>query len=376
MGEFFVQELEETIKKSGMCAKSAGDYERLLKTQQQFLEAGLKEAQETVCFYFNIENQKAFSQLRGEKKLNKLRTLLEIQPLLKLFKEYNFSLNPANLYYDRNYRVFVKNRDLYERGIEGSEEEFLKQFKALTGYVMQQKYSFEDYYLGGRDLYKKNSFLKKMDSMETIEDMGTLLLEEYDITEDITLNCRVEVNKTWYQMNRWCLAAAIALITAAGIFIVYMTAVQLPRKNALLLAANSYLDGNYVNVIDALKPVDMKYLDKYQKYILAVSYIKSESLTPEQKENILETITINGEEKQKDYWIYLGRLDTLEAENVAMQRSDNELLLYAYMTEKAILEKNTQISGEEKASRMADLEKKIEELAKQYETEETNKTGE
>lgn len=368
--------MEETIKKSSMCAKSADDYERLLKIRPQFLNVKMQEEKETVSFQFDIEERKSFLQLREEKKLNRLRALLEIASLQQLFTEYHFSLDPENLYYDRNYRAVIKNRDLYERGITGSEEEFLKQFKALTGYVMQKKYRFEDYYMGGQDLYKKNSFLKKLCNVETMEAMTAFLLEEYEVTEDIVLNHRVEVNKTWYQMNRWCLAAAIALIAAAGVFIVYMTTVELPRKNALLRASNSYLDGNYVNVIDALKSVDMKYLDKYQKYILAVSYIKSESLTPKQKENILETITVNGEEKLKDYWIYLGRLDTLEAENVAMQRSDNELLLYAYMTEKAILEKNTQISGEEKADRLAALEKKIEELAKQYETEENNKTGE
>lgn len=59
-----------------------------------------------------------------------------------------------------------------------------------------------------------------------------------------------------------------------------------------------------------------------------------------------------------------------------MQKSDDELLLYAYMTEKAILEKNTEISGEEKAARLSELEKKIEELSKQYETEDETKSGE
>ena len=56
-----------------------------------------------------------------------------------------------------------------------------------------------------------------------------------------------------------------------------------------------------------------------------------------------------------------------------MQCSDDELLLYAFMTEKAILEKNTEISGEEKASRQQVLEKKIEDLAKQYEVTEDGK---
>lgn len=367
MGVFFAQELEETVKKSSMCAKSAADYEKLTKRKPQFLNCQIREDKETISFFYDIQDRKLFSRLREEKKLNRLRALLEIKALQQLYLEYHFSLNPENIYYDRNDRVFVKSRDLYERGINGSEEEFLRQFKALTGHMLQKRYCFEDYTSGGMDLYKKNSFLKQMMGMETLEEVEALLLREYEVTEDITMNKRVEVNKSWYQMNRWCLLAAAVFIGAAGAFIIYMTLVQFPRKNAFLNAAYYYLDGNYVKVVDELKETQLKYLDPYQKYFLAVSYVKSESLTQEQKENILETIAINGEEKIKDYWIYLGRLDTLEAENVAMQRTDDELLLYAYMTEKAILEKNTEITGEEKANRLAELEKKIEELAKQYE---------
>lgn len=67
----------------------------------------------------------------------------------------------------------------------------------------------------------------------------------------------------------------------------------------MLNAAASYLSGNYVKVIDDLRDIDIKYLDQHQKYILAVSYVRSESLTSEQKENILLTITVDGEEKSR-----------------------------------------------------------------------------
>lgn len=367
MGEFFALELRELAKKSSLCAKSVDDLEKLKSIQLQFLNYEIKEDKETVCFYYDIENKNPFYELREEKRINQLRALLEIEKLEELFIEYKFSLNPENLYFDRNYRSYVKSRDFYEKGIEGDKQDFVAQYKALIGHVMQKKYSFLDYYAGGADLYKKNTFLRKLDEKNSIQEIVSFLLKEYERVKEITLHKRVEVNKSWYRLNKWCLVAAAGLIVVAAIYIAYVSLLLIPRKNALLNASNSYLNGKYVQVIDDLKSVDMKYLDKYQKYILAVSYVKSESLTPEQKENILETIIIDGEEKIKDYWIYLGRLNTAEAENLAMQCSDDELLLYAYMTEKAILEKNTEISGEEKNSRLEDLEKKIEELAKQYE---------
>lgn len=328
-------------------------------------------------FCHDVEGKQSVMKLREEKKTDRLKVLLEIRKLEGIFGEYCFELDPDNLYYDRNYRVFIKDEDWVKKGMPEEGEEFLVQYKALIGYAWQKKYSFEDYLKGGSDLYQKNAFLKVVAEAVSVEELYCLLEEEYRRLYDIAVNHRVEVNKAWYRLSSWCIAAVMILLTVAGGILIYLSFVLIPRKNSMMNAAEGYLDGNYVKVIDDLRDIDMKYLDQHQKYILAVSYVRSESLTPEQKENILLTITVDGEEKLKDYWIYLGRLNTLEAENVAMQRSDDELLLYAYMTEKAILEKNTEISGEEKAARLSELEKKIEELAKQYETEEDEtKSGE
>ncbi len=373
MGKYFEQEYSETIMKSCVFASGYFDFEKLKYRRPQFLDCQIEEEKEEIIFYYDITEKQSVLKIREEKKADRIKALLEVEKFRDIFHEYCFELKPENLYYDRNYRMFVKSRDLYDRGIAGEDKEFLVQYKSLVGYAMQKKYSFEDYLQGGSDLYQKNAFLKVIAGAESVEELCRLLEEEYRRLHDITTNRKVEVNKSWYRLSSWCMAAAMILIAAAGAFLLYLSLVLLPRKNAMMDAAASYLDGNYVKVIDDLRNVDMKYLDQHLKYILAVSYVRSESLTPEQKENILLTITVDGEEKIKDYWIYLGRLDTLEAENVAMQRSDDELLLYAYMTEKAILEKNTEISGEEKASRLSELEKKIEELAEQYEEDEDKK---
>lgn len=367
MGEFFTQEFSETIKKSGMCAKEEQDLRKLAKAESVFLQCQFIEEKEIIIFYYDIQDKNIYLKLRQEKKINKLRALLRIAELRPYFISYHFSLDPANLYYDRNFMPYIKGRDLYERGVEGDEQIFIKEYKALIAYVMQKRYSFTDYVAGGEDLYKKNGFLKVLAEKNTVEEIVDYLKEEYAIAEDISMNKKIEVNKTWYRMNSGCMLAAFLVIVAAVIGLSYLLFQLIPRKNALLAASSHYMEGSYVKVIDDLSGIDLKHLDKYQKYILAVSYVKGENLTPEQKENVLETLAIDGEEKVKEYWIYLGRLDTVEAQNIAMQRSDNEMLLYAYMTEKAILEKNTQITGEEKAEKLSDLENKIEELAKQYE---------
>ena len=104
---------------------------------------------------------KKLVELREEKRIDRIRTLIEILSLEEDFAKYWFNLNPENLMYDRNFRVVAVEKELYQNG-EREEDEFLTQYKAVIGYAMQKKYTYEDYYEGGRDLYHKNSFLHKI----------------------------------------------------------------------------------------------------------------------------------------------------------------------------------------------------------------------
>lgn len=370
MSELNTKDLVETLKKSEVNIKTETDFIEIESLSGQFLDCRMEQEKETITFIYDVEDKMPFTQLREERRIDRLRALLEVGKLQTVYQKYCFSLNPENLYYDRNFRIYVKKRELYEAGISGDPADMAKQYKALCAFVLQKKYSFDNYFLGGNDLYKKNTSLRELPFLEDNESIEEWLLNFYEKERETVFEKRVEVNKGWYRMNVWYIAVTLIIIAVTVGYIAYITGILMPRKNAMIQAQNSYMDGKYVQVIDDLETVDIKYMDKYLKYILAVSYVKGENLTPEQKENVLETITVDGEEKIKEYWIYLGRLNTVEAENIAMQRSDNELLLYAYMTEKAILEKNTVISGEEKAALLESLEKKIEELAKNYETEE------
>ena len=88
---------------------------------------------------------KKLVELREEKRIDRIRTLIEILSLEEDFAKYWFNLNPENLMYDRNFRVVVVEKELYQNG-ERDEDEFLTQYKAVIGYAMQKKYTYEDYY--------------------------------------------------------------------------------------------------------------------------------------------------------------------------------------------------------------------------------------
>ena len=111
-------------------------------------------------------------------------------------------------------------------------------------------------------------------------------------------------------------------------------------------------------------------MDIYQKYILANSYVRSENLTQQQKENIISNLSLKETPARLEYWIYLGRNDISEAIDIAMQQSDDEMLLYAYMKQKSMIETDSSLSGEEKTQDLEKIAQKMQPLMEKYDTEE------
>lgn len=149
-----------------------------------------------------------------------------------------------------------------------------------------------------------------------------------------------------------------------------------PYNQAVQTAMCSYIDKNYVAMIDSMKNIEPEQMNKYHKFILAQAYVNSENLSAEQKENILGSLIVNQNEKIFEYWIYIGRLNAVEAENIAMQLSDDELLLYAYLLDRDITQKDTTMDGEEKKKKISELDSKIEEYTEQLIEEATEETPE
>lgn len=135
-----------------------------------------------------------------------------------------------------------------------------------------------------------------------------------------------------------------------------------PYEQSVIKANRDYLKINYSGVIEDFKNTDIARMEISDKYILAYSYVQCENLTEEQKKNIVSALSLDTNEKILDYWIYLGQLEVSEAENIALQLSDDDLLLYAYLKEKNMLETDVDISGSEKEKRIGELDSKIDKL--------------
>ncbi len=361
-----LKQYEERIKKTALRANCSEELENQNGTASGLLPCQIVEEKEEFLFIYDIGERYALEKLHDEELLFKYLALIDIAGLQTLYENYEFSLSPENLYYDMNARVSVRSRDIYNDADRDRASEFVEKYKAVTGAILWEKYSYEDYIQGGLKLLKKKKLLSAVYDAETTEEIRERLLEEYLKTKQINRVKYRMVRRQSYALRTACAcifaACTVLLACAAGYGYFWV----LPEKEAVIGANQSYYDADYIRVIDVLQEQKAGTMDVHTKCILAISYVRSENLTARQKENILALISPTGNEKYIDYWIMLGRGKVGEAENLAMQMSDDELLLYAYMKEKKQVEADDTIDGAEKSDRLTTLQKQIDELAEQY----------
>lgn len=276
-----------------------------------------------------------------------------------------YTLNPEVLEFDERGNAYFNSTDEEAKSVQC---DFIAEYKALIGSMLQSKYRFVDYIEGGLSLLKKDKVLNEVYLAESVDEIRAILHKEHvDRIYDRKKN-KKDIRKSNYVL---LMVATIILFISTTLLSVYFIQdfyFKDKRTAAIVAAFEAYQSKDYIGVIDSLSFVDNSYMNSKEKCILAVSYIRSENLNDEQKENILNDLNILNIEKLYDYWIYLGRNKFADSQNIAMQLSDNELLLYSYMKEREFLLNNTNVDGQEKTDRISELENYIQGYKKEYDS--------
>lgn len=379
-------EKEETktqirIQKADMAAGTSYDYRRLEQENPQMLPCVIEEEKETLCMKFDTEGMMPFEQLKKEDKIKKMEILLQTAELEKLYMNFEFSLQPDNLYYDRLGKVKIRKRDIIPGDDGQRKQQFLNMYQALIGYIMEGSRPYGDYLSGGAGILRKKEEYVRLMEPETLEEENRLLAEMYE-------NARAREQKTTLRVDRKSHRAltvytVISVLLLAGLLAAcaYSYLWYIPRQEKMTAASDAFLQKDYITVIDSLRDFDLEEMERPQKYILATAYIQGQAVdtfSTSDKEAILSKITYQANETVLDYWICLGRLEVTEAEDLAMKMSDDQLLLYAYMQELDSLDKDNSLSGEQKNSRKQELMQQIQSIADNlgisYEEEESGQT--
>ncbi len=359
------QTLKVRIRRSDLRAKGIYDFKRLEEKHHLFLPCRIEEEKETVCMNFDLRGMQIVEELKKEEEAMKLAVLLHVAELEELYRKYEFSLDPGNLYYDLLGRVRVKTRDVVSTAQKGRMKNFLRQYQALIGYILEGSRPYEDYLYHGLEILKPEDEVTGLMEPETVQEEKQILSEYYGRILEKEKNMRKVEIRTYRRLVRYGMFSACLLLLLITAFI-YSFGWYMPRQERLREAGDAYIRKDYIAMIDALKGFEIEELGRAEKYMLATAYIQGQAVdtfSAKDKENILSKVTYQSNEKVLDYWIYLGRLEVEKAEDLAMKLSDDRLLLYAYMHELSQVEDDEGLSGEEKNGRKQELMKEIENLA-------------
>lgn len=360
------EEIEVIYRKAQLKANSEYEYQKLGSTVDGLLNCTLEIIDEDIKFIYDVGNVKKWECLGLESKELRLAVLCDVKRLMKVAMKFCIKLNPENLFYDIQGRVYVRDRDVYGIGEGFTEEEFCRQYKALAGCTMWSKYQYEDIYEGGLDLLKENDNTKEIVECESATEICNLIKKQYEDYKEIRRTKYVEVGKQFYKAQKGAFAVVIAISVAALVLCGYIAIWKSPYETAVAKAYEEYLQSDYEGTIAAMSEVSIGRMNNSQKYILAVSSVKCENFNTQNQNSILRSISLNGDEKVMEYWIHVNRLELAEAEDIAMQLSSDQLLYYAYLKEKVVVENDSALTGEEKQTRIAELESKLEPLKKEY----------
>ncbi len=365
------------VKKSDINAKIEFDYKKLERLPDPFIKAKYEENGEDVRITFDMSNLKNVTQLKNEKSEKKYRFLVNLKVLEENLKKYKFSMNPNNIYYDENFIPKVKMRDLYTseelRHLQENHMSFVNVYKCYIGGILGNNYTIEQILQSGVNILKDEKSFERFFKCQSVNELGNELKNRYHGIEEKERKTKVLVSKRFhYVITTVAITSLVLFIVSTGLFI-WTNFFKLRKSQIVVSAMESYIEEDYVQCIDDLKTLSVNSMDKKTKYILATSYAKTENLKKKEIEKIVSRIDVKSDDRELEYWIYLGRLDCKKSEDLAKSMSDDKLLIYAYMKEKSVLEQDSVKSGSKKQERIEELDDNIKKIGDKYQKNNGNK---
>lgn len=360
--------IHEVCKKSGMACRTSFDLGKLAAPIPSFLPVVFEEHLEDIAFTYDVRRMKPAKELNEESREKQYRFLINFQRLEEVWENYRIPLTMDNLYYDENQIPRIKHRDLYGQGEQPDREEYLFLYKSFIGGILGKRFSVEQIQESGLEILGKEKFFQEYDKAESGGELAELLRTQKSLYEQKQKKTRIQVSRAGNRVKTILAMTAPVLLAVCLGALLYESRYVVPFQESVIVASQAYIGGDYVGCIDSLKDVDMEAMDTSTKYILAVSYARSESLKREEMADIISKLSLYSSERELEYWISLGRMDMGRAEDLAQSMSDDRLLLYAYMKELNQLESDAAIPGEEKQSRINTLEGAIKSLGEKYTT--------
>ncbi|MBC1560147.1 type VII secretion protein EssB [Listeria booriae] len=349
------------IKKAELNATNDIDLLQLQRKDTHLIPCEIENQGEVVIFTYDLEGLEEFKNIKTQSLVHKYQLLMNVADLNKIYERLSVHLSPDNMYFDYNLHPKVKYRDIQEQ--HDSEEQFFLEYQALVGYVLQNKNSYDDYVNGGRDLLKKDKQTKPFAEVDNVQSLYEALKVGFLKEQQRNAEQKVFINKKEHRRHKWGFRIFLGLFLVLFLIFGYLAMVIMPRNTAIASGYENYIRNDYVKVIEAMENVPLSTMNLDSKHILAVSYIKSEPLSEEQKKNILAGVSYISDPRVLDFWIELGKNNLESSIDLAKQLGNEQYLLYAYSKERTVVENNTTLTGQEKEEKLKEIDQSMKQIS-------------
>ena len=309
----------------------------------------------------------------------KLRHLINIGQLFHALQDsiYTYNLSPNNLVFSRN-----GNPLFVFRGVKGqvppydvvSLDEFTVNFKAMIVSLLDKKTSYEKLIEGQSPFYKGKLFCETIMKAENLDEIISLLEEKY-------LEER-EQNKEKFSRVPNKLVSRLKLTTLItsliGVFslvgVLYFLLFAMPSQQMISDLRLAFVHQDYSTVVSTVKNTDSKSLSQDDSYMVAYSVIKTEPLTEAQKTELSKISTQSNTDYLR-YWVLIGQSKIDEAMDIASYLDDPQLLMYGLTKKIDEVQRNPNLTSEQRTEQLNNYKGKLEELKKNYLTPEVSKSN-
>lgn len=342
--------------------KMITQYQSLLEQTEDCLQGTiLQHTEEELVIEYGIPKFGETVEKLAERS-NELERLELAQKTRFLLKQHqrltNPFIHPQNLFIVGD-TVRLAHRGLLEiiAPFQPTEELFFKQYKALVCFILQPKLDFSGLVDGLGAV--KHALVEKIYLATTPEEIDQHLSESITILREKNRREKKLVKKQHYRLFKWGSIGLLLAVIGLGIGLSVYAGRVVPLQERVIEAESKFIFDDYSGATTELKQDEAEKLPISAQYILAVSYIQLDSLTNEQKEAVLNTISQKSSENTLLFWIYLGRGDFEKALSLAKNIGDNQYVLHAYTKLYDATKANTRMDGEKKQELLKEYEEQI-----------------
>lgn len=372
LGQTFTLEKEELIwqlkfKRSDINLANIEQLQLLEVDSPNFLTQDYSSDEEEVVFSYTIPQLgKSFSEIKNLPMSEQLRFCLNIVALQGALKHpFGLILHPDNLFITKDLTVQMAYRSLLNAMVPNTFtlEDFLRQVKSLIISLLANE-SFVTLYEGGMEVIKLPEYLdavRQAPTLEVLEDyLGKLYIEKKNQENQTQALVPSRRFKLYKYATIW-LSAGLVILSVPLIYLVFFRS---PFQAKMLKADKSFLKKDYSGTINDMEKVPLKKIPYTQKYELAYAYVQGLDFNSDQKEVVMNNITLKSDVLYLNYWIQIGRGHNGSAVDTAKRLDDVDLILYALAEQISATRKDNSLSGKERDEKLRSLQQEYDQYWK------------